>query len=429
MPVLAMPKYPYYSKCCYARDAITGRPVAPRNAEKGGSYVCVCPDRHSVYLRKGEKNEPHFAHFPVRNENGEVHEGMCRGGGGESKEHINAKLRMLEMQGQYSFVCEKCPICKHETVEQCIGGKMDVELRSDDAKWRYDLMYTRQDGTRIALEIFHTHKSGQDKIHGTRESLVGIAEFHAYDVLNMEPGAKLENTLVERKICSVKCQVRLHMMKKAEAERVAIEKAKIEREAKEAAEATKRWLEELERYRVENAKRLEEERRRDEDARLLAEAQKRKQIEENAKHHYAKRECAFASLTKVQNVCKNDKECSVKRKRENKERQDKAAEKARADAEHAKFVRRCKNEPWFLKAEDLEAKPVAPLGKKEASLTLGADGIMRNSEGVPVTHWGDPFSLICHHGTSRRLACSKCGAEQRTMQPLSSDSPHSVVLH
>ena len=39
-------------------------------------------------------------------------------------------------------------------------------------------------------------------------------------------------------------------------------------------------------------------------------------------------------------------------------RAQKQAEKSRAEAEHAEFVARCRNEPWFLCAGDMEKKPV-----------------------------------------------------------------------
>jgi hypothetical protein len=57
------------------------------------------------------------------------------------------------------------------------------------------------DGYLIALEIFHTHATGCEKVNSTRQCGLAIAEFRAEDVLNMQPGDMLENLQMRVRFC------------------------------------------------------------------------------------------------------------------------------------------------------------------------------------------------------------------------------------
>ena len=217
-----------HSKMFYALDASTCSWLHASHATRDGQYTCDCPDRHPVCLKlpSGRENveyrTPHFSHLPKSNTE-------CRGGG-ESAEHKAAKHRLREMRGQYSFVMETCPECKGEMWETCSNGTVGIEVRSADGRWWYDCVY-KSDGYEIALEVFHTHATTQEKIKATRQSGMQLAEFHADEVNAMEPGAELHNLQIVSRICGQRCE---------DAGRRRIEEAR-------SAEIARKW-QELKRY-------------------------------------------------------------------------------------------------------------------------------------------------------------------------------------
>jgi hypothetical protein len=102
--------------------------VDAEDAPRDGEYLCFCNEQKPLFVRRGPVLRAHFAHYA---EGGEEKEHRCRGGW-ESIAHLSAKERLVTLQGQYSFAYTKCPGCQKESVEQCLGGKMEVEKRSDD---------------------------------------------------------------------------------------------------------------------------------------------------------------------------------------------------------------------------------------------------------------------------------------------------------
>jgi len=202
----------------YAKDSLTGALVKASDASKHGKYVCVCPDKHAVFLRKGLERAAHFAHFSV--EGGR--EVTCRGGG-ESEEHMEAKHRLVEMQGQYKFALKRCMECGKCLWEDCGGGgKLDVEVRSQDKRWIYDVLLTRSDGTQLALEVYHTHASGEEKLESSALIGVPIAEFLAEDILGLTGGGGgvLLNLQCDREwICGDECADRKRRREAAEREK------------------------------------------------------------------------------------------------------------------------------------------------------------------------------------------------------------------
>jgi len=240
----------------YAKASQTGVLVKASDASKQGKYVCLCPDKHAVFLRKGLERAAHFAHFSV--EGGR--EVTCRGGG-ESEEHIEAKHRLVEMQGQFKFALKKCMECGESLWEDCGGdGKLDVEVRSLDKRWRYDVLLSRSDGTQLALEVYHTHATGGAKIESSALIGVPIAEFQARDILDLQAGEVLHNLQCDEKwICGEKCAdrrrrreeaARMAREKKLHEEREAARMAR-ERKQREDQEAAGRMARERKRQREE----------------------------------------------------------------------------------------------------------------------------------------------------------------------------------
>jgi hypothetical protein len=155
----------------WALDAVTKEWASVNKAAKGVAYVCSCPGQHPVILRKGGIRRPHFAHMPVFDAD-RIKGGTCCGGGGESQLHLNAKHKLRELQGQYITVLGNCSRCGERVGTDFANGRIEIEVQvcSDDKSYRYDAVFTEVDGQKTALEIWHRHKTGLDKVNKTREA-------------------------------------------------------------------------------------------------------------------------------------------------------------------------------------------------------------------------------------------------------------------
>ena len=187
-----------------ARDVQLGDLVLASNGIKKRKYVCLCPDAHAVCLKQGTERAVHFAHIPVRGPDGDFIP-SCRSGG-ESEEHIKAKLKLVEQRGDYSFCLKTCKVCKKKVMEDCRNGTMKIEAWSGDKRWKYDVLYTRSDGSKLALEVYHTHATGENKVLSSTAAGIPIAEFDAGDILRMKEGTILDNKLDTSWVCSAMCQ-------------------------------------------------------------------------------------------------------------------------------------------------------------------------------------------------------------------------------
>ena len=201
-----------------AKDAQTGFLVLAKDGIKKRKYMCMCPDEHAVCFKRGSERVPHFAHIPVRGQDGGPVIPSCRIGG-ESEEHIMAKHMLVERVGHYGFALKTCEICREKVIEYCKYGTLEIESRSGDNQWRYDVLYTRFDGTKLALEVHHTHATDAKKIRSSVASGIPIAELDAGEILKMHQGVTLlDNKLDASWICSDKCRV-LKQQRDADLER------------------------------------------------------------------------------------------------------------------------------------------------------------------------------------------------------------------
>ena len=272
----------------YAKDSQTGALRKASEASKQGKYVCLCPDKHAVFLRKGLERAAHFAHYSTEEGGREV---TCCGGG-ESEEHIEAKHRLVEMQGRFKFALKKCMECGKSLWEDC-GGRLDIEVRSLDKRWRYDALLSRLDGTQLALEVYHTHATDGAKIESSALFGVPIAEFRARDILALRDGGILLNLQCDHKwICGEKCADRRRRCEMA--------RLKKQREDQEAArmalEAARVALEKKQREAQEAAERLARERKRLREEQEMVEAQARKRREITEKAGSPKKQCKEEKL-------------------------------------------------------------------------------------------------------------------------------------
>lgn len=189
--------------------------------KKHNRFFCGCVDRHSVKLVKpsgAEGKRPfsdYFAHI-TRTSGGSGQHDTGFPGCTESFEHFNAKHRLREMVGLYSFTTFRCIKCD-ETLGIDTGGcEVTVEVPSKDRKWRYDGVLSRDGSDIAALEVLHSHKVSDAKASSVRGSGLEIAEFRAEDVLELlgdrpTDTVHLENLLVQLGICQ-ECLVRGGLM-------------------------------------------------------------------------------------------------------------------------------------------------------------------------------------------------------------------------
>jgi hypothetical protein len=73
----------------------------------------------------------------------------------------------------------------YEEGEDTHGCSVTIEVRSGDGQWRYDCLLERRGVPVAALEVVHTHATGEEKARAVRAGGLEIAEFRAQDVLDM----------------------------------------------------------------------------------------------------------------------------------------------------------------------------------------------------------------------------------------------------
>ena len=182
--------------------------------KRGARYTCDCPGKHRMKLVKplglGKRSfRDYFAHVSTHHSKDEKPKCARCCANGESVAHRNAKHALQALQGSFSFALRQCPDCREQVVETCARGVIDMEIASDDGRWRYDCLL-RVDGRPVlALEVVHTHFSSEEKVAATRADGVALAEFRVEDVMRMQEagGGWIENLQVMVVLCE-KCVVR-----------------------------------------------------------------------------------------------------------------------------------------------------------------------------------------------------------------------------
>jgi hypothetical protein len=361
----------------YARNSATNEWCSAATCNRVGSYVCWCPDKHAVFVRKPRGKEgvrvitAHFAHFRASDDHSMS---VCRKGG-ESAEHVNAKMALKTMAGQFSFVMSRCPECEEEIVEDCGNGTVVLELRSDDKKWRYDAVYTDANGRATALEVYHSHATTEEKIKSTRSKGMRIAEFSASDVLELAEdcrGGRLENLVMETELCSLQCRNRV-----AERERMKYERQNEAERIREEERKRTVWLEQ-ERKRVE---------RQEQEARRKAETQRR---EDELKQKVLDREAADDKWKKA--IEKHRQTCAIKN----------------ANKKKSKIATTSKATPH--QADHCQPTGQPHRKRERRTYNLGSFGFYPpNSR---------PFIDFCHHGVSRRRFCEHCAQSDAEYEQL-----------
>lgn len=138
----------------FAWECATERVVRAEDTPRGGNFQCLeCEG--ALILRRGEVRMAHFAHH---HEDGER---KCGGGASESWQHLQAKELIRDFLPQWRFIA-CCGACRQEEEPQSFDGYTVVlEQRCD--KYRPDATIWR-DGDRVAtVEVYHTHRTGEEK--------------------------------------------------------------------------------------------------------------------------------------------------------------------------------------------------------------------------------------------------------------------------
>ena len=171
--------------------------VHARDASKGVSYYCDCPERHKLKwgAPSGREGKRPFAHYFA-------HYGKttCMSNG-ESMIHRLAKHRIRELASTLSFDTERCPKCQWTKQFHSDGHTVQIEVRSMNKRWWYDCLLFNAIGKAVfVLEVVKTHFSSSEKIKSTRSNengRLGFAEFMADDVMESMDGRLHNMELVE----------------------------------------------------------------------------------------------------------------------------------------------------------------------------------------------------------------------------------------
>jgi hypothetical protein len=197
----------------YALDADGGWANAKvAQKRKHSQFFCGCAERHPVKLVKpsGDPGKrpfsDHFAHIATSEQHDEAGLAVRSCGCTESPDHFNAKHKLREMVGRYTFTTFRCISCGKKKVIYSRGCEVIIEKASTDRKWRFDCLLRRDGKDVAALEVLHSHKVTGEKASSVRDSGLEIAEFRAEDILRVlsdspSKAVHLENLLVEHGQC------------------------------------------------------------------------------------------------------------------------------------------------------------------------------------------------------------------------------------
>lgn len=219
------------------------------NKEPPGTYVCTHDGQHAMHFVLTQSDryriDGYFAHTKSC---GHGAGGGC-GGGGESEKHARCKYLLRKWIGRYRFLLKSCRCNRSQTQEwECGEGSDGVTIeqvfRAGDSRVFFDACLMRSGKPAVALEVWHTHKTGPEKIAATRAEGIALAEFATTDILDMEKSIledhhgsvfELENTNTEYFTCDA-CVRQKAAWGKVQSERQETEENRINAALKRKAE-------------------------------------------------------------------------------------------------------------------------------------------------------------------------------------------------
>lgn len=171
------PKYKYAIGKDNSLVDILDIPKGYRNSRKRDEFTCFGCGR-PLMARPGNRNAPHFAHYPTEEEfvcNGQTY--LHRAGILKFKEEFE---RRIENGDSFSFEIKSTRICDHETCpfgrtefckEECFetvqvlpGNYTICEKETNDNGLYPDILLKNEQGDKIYVEIFVSHQCSEDKI-------------------------------------------------------------------------------------------------------------------------------------------------------------------------------------------------------------------------------------------------------------------------
>jgi hypothetical protein len=268
----------------------TGLYTLPSEANKIDTYKCTyCKEK--VFLRQGEKNVHHFAHFPNSNC---THTTYIEN---ESSQHNDAKVRIKNLLEKMKTIRVRrdCVICDKEEefivkLQKDCRVELEYRFTLDDTICIADVAILHNNRIDVIFEIYSSHKTKEDNRFGlwfdissceimktklimdtvtykcVRPLCTDCLIIHRDKIkLELELERKRRQDLYEQHQREKKCIIEKQRLEKIELERIAeldrIENEKKKKE-KELENEKKEKEEELERKRIENErKRIENERK------------------------------------------------------------------------------------------------------------------------------------------------------------------------
>ena len=172
--------------------------LEPRCKTDAKAYTCDhCNCR--VLLRRTTHPRYHVSGFFAHKNKAST----CTGGSRESAQHLQAKFWLQHFVGNYSVCLQRCrgcgPYLGFES-KPTDGVHMELPHVIRGKRYVYDTVVTRAHKCALIIEVFHTHKTEQQKIDAIRGNGMHVAEVQAETVLDMVPAlrsAKQDGTRVE----------------------------------------------------------------------------------------------------------------------------------------------------------------------------------------------------------------------------------------
>ena len=171
-----------------------------------GQFFCLCPERHRMHLSKpsGIEGKRPFASYFAHN-GSESAEGTCGMHCGESAEHKEAKEKLKQWVGRYSVLLSECSQCSCVLKTLEVVGRIELEVRNENGRWRYDCCLFQEDNLIAILEVVKSSKCKLEKVHDAISNGVTIVEIPVQEVLEMQEGAILSNTLANTSASCSQC--------------------------------------------------------------------------------------------------------------------------------------------------------------------------------------------------------------------------------
>ena len=219
------------------------------------AYQCAC-ELHLV--RPTAEIRPYFRRSTANPDTSG--RGGC--GGGESEAHLVCKSLLKECFGRYNFVLQRCDACDTCEFFSLVPG-MEVRIECTRDTFRYDAGVYLNGVLKMALEVYHKHKTGEAKVSATRQKGIELAEFTTEDISRLQSEAthpiQLDNLQAIVSTCppcqAARAKLQLEA-KEAEAKRALDAKEAEAKRALEAKEAEAKAKEAEAKAKVEHARSL-----------------------------------------------------------------------------------------------------------------------------------------------------------------------------